>query len=869
MNTQLYIEGKEIELNEQVKFVLTKQFDELSNPTIICNDYSKTVNIPFTASNNKLFGEIYKHDRQIAYGGSDGIGIYFDPHKKLDFKLIYNGDVVMTGYAKMNSITKDGGNGQYNITLNGQLGKIFQELKNINFTSKDKYDISDVFIGTINKDTIYNSWNNTPVFTTDIANAELHDIIGWTPTIHGLNVEFDSKTIEMEDHTTVSFENIVQDRYDEQNIDLNAILGNGLTDRQYGEYRSYYQTPYIYIPRMFEILKNKMYELTGYNLILDGSWFYNNNILYQYMVMLLKNFEQDNVDDKNYKYAPGYYHPSSLMSLGWTSTDYSKKKYSVGSWTMNTHNYEQPIAVFRAEDDSQGNMQYWRFPKILKGLKIRLNNVQITVNTQLTTYRVRLNANNAIKFGLTWADRYNTSQSELKIDKQVCTIVDEHSSITGLNTVKTTEFELANTVKECTVTIPYIDIDITSEELDELYAADEVDFRYLGFWIEREVNGQGLIEYYDTSSSTWKTYNQNNVIVTAETLEVDYGTALKRSNSIFNFGDIWDSDHNFFNIILNYTKMHGLVWLLNEVDKTVTIKTRQNYFSSYTIEDWTDKVDLERDFIITPVVADNKYLLFNYNDDDTDLGKKYKEQFGVNYGEKRVNTNYAFNNEDKKLFDKIPTSLVATDRLLDWNRIQDMNLKWLQLTEVMPYLKNNNKITKSFGKFYIYRGLTAFNSDARSVVITDDSPRMEFYDSYMYLGTKTNHNYWQDAGCLIRTTQYPKLDNCRLNTIALFNTPQIIYDINRTYTSRDLSIYDKYWSRFIDERYNMQNKIITCYINLTQNDYINFEFNKFILIDHQLYMVNKIYDYNLSTPETTKVDLITITDIEGYTKNNL
>jgi hypothetical protein len=53
---------------------------------------------------------------------------------------------------------------------------------------------------------------------------------------------------------------------------------------------------------------------------------------------------------------------------------------------------------------------------------------------------------------------------------------------------------------------------------------------------------------------------------------------------------------------------------------------------------------------------------------------------------------------------------------------------------------------------------------------------------------------------------------------------------------------------------------------LTPKDWTEFKFNKFITIDGVLYMVNKIYDYNIETPEPTKVDLITITDITGYTK---
>ena len=100
--TRLFIENKEIELDESVQFAITKQFEDLSNPTNIINDWSKTVSIPFTANNNAIFGHIYNPDRLIVVGNSDTLtGIYFDPSKKLDMRLQDGDNVLMTGYAKM------------------------------------------------------------------------------------------------------------------------------------------------------------------------------------------------------------------------------------------------------------------------------------------------------------------------------------------------------------------------------------------------------------------------------------------------------------------------------------------------------------------------------------------------------------------------------------------------------------------------------------------------------------------------------------------------------------------------------------------------------------------------------------------------
>ena len=98
---RLFIQNTEIELNEDVSFALTRQFEELVNPTTIYNDFSKTVKIPFTDANNKTFGMLFKTDRQILDSSSSFIGQFFDPTIKNDFMLLYNNELVISGYCKI------------------------------------------------------------------------------------------------------------------------------------------------------------------------------------------------------------------------------------------------------------------------------------------------------------------------------------------------------------------------------------------------------------------------------------------------------------------------------------------------------------------------------------------------------------------------------------------------------------------------------------------------------------------------------------------------------------------------------------------------------------------------------------------------
>ena len=143
----------------------------------------------------------------------------------------------------------------------------------------------------------------------------------------------------------------------------------------------------------------------------------------------------------------------------------------------------------------------------------------------------------------------------------------------------------------------------------------------------------------------------------------------------------------------------------------------------------------------------------------------------------------------------------------------------------------------------------------RPVCISDDTALQMGAYTFFYSQTFNSVN----------VTTYPKLDVVYDNNLCLFNTPKENYTYLNNYDGKS-PIYTRYWENYLNERYNIQNKVVTCYLTLTPKDWTDFRFNRFIKIDGVLYIVNKIYDYNIETTEPTKVDLITITDIKGYTE---
>ena len=63
----LYIDSQLVDFEVEPQFPVTYQLEDLSNPTIIKNNFSKTIKIEGTDNNNRIFGEIYNLEREQIY----------------------------------------------------------------------------------------------------------------------------------------------------------------------------------------------------------------------------------------------------------------------------------------------------------------------------------------------------------------------------------------------------------------------------------------------------------------------------------------------------------------------------------------------------------------------------------------------------------------------------------------------------------------------------------------------------------------------------------------------------------------------------------------------------------------------------------
>lgn len=266
---------------------------------------------------------------------------------------------------------------------------------------------------------------------------------------------------------------------------------------------------------------------------------------------------------------------------------------------------------------------------------------------------------------------------------------------------------------------------------------------------------------------------------------------------------------------------------------------------------------------------DYKYVNFGYNETDSLLGTSYKNVYAsYPYGAKRLITNYQFNDETKTLFENSKETILYSPSYLYWGDIyaksinKDHNLSfWLYNNNFIECRDSDSK-TLDISNAYFYPSKHKIDT-GYSIYITDDSTNQQLLDTYYNYSYSTGSRsvYWTQPELVLQISgAWPY----RYHT-CLFEKPKNNYTAQNNYYDRiDDTVYSSFWQQYINERYNVQNKKVTTYVRISPLEFTNFKFNQFWKIGDQLYIVNKIYDYDITSDKPTKVDLLTVQNISSY-----
>lgn len=288
-NIKLFIANKEVDCSEGISLPMTYTVEDFQNPTIVKNSFSKTISIPGTKNNNKIFGEIYKLDRFLHIKEGNFSGVYFDPSKRVDFGIYNNGYLIESGYMQLNSISIKQAVITYNITLYGGLGDFFYGLKykeddTIRTLADLQYFVTDEDGNTLPADTEMNFYINKDFVNTCFdwtkvnEGSQIYDYLTFIPAYNGLYENFDNETCLINTIGDTLFPISKTDSgvtYTPYNGYGLAKLNRAYTEWEMRDLRSYMQRPALKLSKLIETICRK--ENSGYDVIMDQDFFNYSN----------------------------------------------------------------------------------------------------------------------------------------------------------------------------------------------------------------------------------------------------------------------------------------------------------------------------------------------------------------------------------------------------------------------------------------------------------------------------------------------------------------------------------------------------------------------------------------------------------------
>ena len=333
----------------------------------------------------------------------------------------------------------------------------------------------------------------------------------------------------------------------------------------------------------------------------------------------------------------------------------------------------------------------------------------------------------------------------------------------------------------------------------------------------------GNINTYSTGANSVSNYARLNVnvgsVFSAQFADVNIqeGDNVTINNILpgkFKQSDLLKSLIKAFNLFIQQDKL---------IPNKLYIEPRKDFYpnTSDYVRDWTDKLDNSRLIKIVPMGELNtKRFIFTYKKDEDYYNKQYFDEYQEVYGEKILDVENDFlKGEIKNEVIFSPTPLVDTigiDRIIP--KIYDVD--------------ENGVIKPKAGNIRLlyYAGVKTTNNP---------------YNHIATSGTTTLSTYGY-AGHLDNPTQ-PLID-------LSFGVPKEVMYLTDYYTANNL--YNVYWSDYFNELTDKNSKIVTAYFHLNELDINTLDFKCSFYFKNEYWRLNKIYDYNPVSNESTKCEFV-------------
>jgi hypothetical protein len=138
VRTEIYIEGRKLDLTQDISSEFTYQIDDVRDFSSRQTNFSKTIVLPGTARNNKAFGFIFEFGTSNAYDpAEDNYGYNYNAAKSAQAVIYVDKVQIFKGALRLLEIIREGGTVEYECAIFGELGGLVATIANGKLTDLD------------------------------------------------------------------------------------------------------------------------------------------------------------------------------------------------------------------------------------------------------------------------------------------------------------------------------------------------------------------------------------------------------------------------------------------------------------------------------------------------------------------------------------------------------------------------------------------------------------------------------------------------------------------------------------------------------------------------------------------------------------
>lgn len=181
MGTRLFVEGYEVDTLGDIDVDFTYSISEISDIEKRNTNYSKTIILPSTPNNQKLFGNIFDISITNDYYEADpNILVNFNPSKQAKAQVFLDNVKIFDGVLRLSKVNNTQGGITYETNLFGRLRDIIQELGDKTLADLDFSDYDHIW----EVNNISGSWSRTE--WTDGGDNYVYPLVDYGLSVDGI-----------------------------------------------------------------------------------------------------------------------------------------------------------------------------------------------------------------------------------------------------------------------------------------------------------------------------------------------------------------------------------------------------------------------------------------------------------------------------------------------------------------------------------------------------------------------------------------------------------------------------------------------------------------------------------------------------------